>query len=293
MDDLYHQTMTALEQSLHCRLIASELDLERGVSRLEASDQEILAQALPSFFSRIPLYSSDPQPGERTITHIALIDLKGKCVQQRRPVTVEDVISGSTPIARAIELLSLRPFFFVLDPDCIRRILTRSDLNRLPVRTYLHTLLDHAEGLFAQWCEAIYPDETWLGCLTCDRQARVQELYCAKQQADFDTRLIDCTTFSDKANIVGKSERFRAQLLSLSRRKFQAEFMPIKRLRDRLDHGLPPLAADTDRLRDHLSHGGPLTKQADLAWLDGVVRTLRDWIEALSQLEVERMNDGA
>ncbi len=281
MDDLYHQTMTALEQSLHCRLIASELDLDRGVLVRDASDQQILALAQASSFSRVPLGTLDDQ-SDWTITHVALVDLERRMVQERRPITVEDVISGSTPIGMAFELLSVRPFYFILDPCRIQRILTQSDLNRLPVRTYLHTLLDHVEELLAGWCERLYPHDGWIDCLAQDAQERIQELHRTKQEADLDTRLVDCTTLSDKGNILGRSPAFLNQLQLTSRRTFRKEFSPVKGLRDRLDHGLPPLETAADELRNALRHVAPLSNRKDLARLNRVVGTLHAWIGALS-----------
>ena len=144
--------MEALEQSLLCGLIATELDLEAGVKDLNAHDDEILDLARKGRFTRIPLRSRE-QGLDGPITHVAIVDLDQGRVAERREITVDDVISASTPIGWAVELLRRRRFYFVLDPDQIHKILTVSDVNRLPMRTYLHTVLDHLEGLMSEWIE--------------------------------------------------------------------------------------------------------------------------------------------
>jgi hypothetical protein len=52
MTALFHQTMTALERSLTCGLIASDLDLKHGVEPFLASDEDILDQAMQHRYSR-------------------------------------------------------------------------------------------------------------------------------------------------------------------------------------------------------------------------------------------------
>jgi hypothetical protein len=90
-----------------------------------------------------------------------------------------------------------------------QKLLTVSDLNRLPVRTYLHTLLDHLESVMAAAIGEAYPYDRWFALLSESRQAKVSELHELKQRSDFDTCLIDCTTLSDKATILARSEGLR------------------------------------------------------------------------------------
>ena len=156
---LFHQTMTALAQSLHCRLIASDLDFEHGCFAEDAPDAEVLAYALQHQYSRVALLTAaDKNPPK--VTHVALIDLKAEELKERREIKASDLIAASTPVSQAIGLLAQRPFYFVLDDSEVRQIITVSDLNRLPVRTYLHVLLDHLEGLLADWIEQAFPDDS-------------------------------------------------------------------------------------------------------------------------------------
>lgn len=281
MDPLFHNTMLALERDLQCWLIASDLVPDEGVFPLETPEHVILAHAAEKGYSRIAL-SVRGNGSDTLITHVALMDLSGRSPFELRPIVAEDVISGSTPIDLAIELLSRREFYFVLQPDRIRKILTRSDLNRLPVRTYLHTLLDHVEGLLAAWCNHAYPEDSWLGLLSHKRRTAIRALYEEKRSQDLDTRRIDCTYLSDKAAILRSDPaKLTARLPPGQALGEQSE--AVCRLRNRLGHGMPPLGREADYLRNQLRHGGALSKPADLCWLKEVVATLRAWIDALSE----------
>lgn len=275
---LFHRTMEALEESLHCGLIATDLDLQAGVKDLNAHDEEILDFALKNRFTRIPLRSKEQGP-HGAITHVAIIDLGQGRLAERREITVDDVISASTPIERAVKLLRRRRFYFVLDPDQILKILTVSDVNRLPMRTYLHTLLDHLEGLMTECIEKTFPDEGWMSHLSDSRKQEVRSLHAQKQSQDFDTRLIDCTTFSDKMTILRKADVLPTED---SRSAFQRKVGPIRQLRNRLGHGMPAIDHEIDRLRDHQRHGNQLVKAGDLDWLGDTIETLRNLIDALS-----------
>jgi len=281
MTTLYDQTMRALERSLHCSLIASKLDFDHGVMQVDVDDERILEYALANRFSRIPLFSR-VEGDEKVVTDVAIVDLERVSVDSPRTLNVEDILAGSTPISEAIHLLWRRPFYFVLEGSRIRRILTVSDLNRLPVRTYLHTLLDHLEWLLAECVEATYPNDSWMPILSNKRQEKILDLHERKRRQDFDTRLIHCTTLSEKATVVGKSEELLRALSQESRTAFDGRFKEIGRLRNRVGHALPPLDKEAESLRDQVRHGGLLTKRADVEWLHRVVGTMETWIDTLS-----------
>lgn len=281
MTKLYDQTMRALERSLHCSLIASELDFDDGVMPVDVDDNQILQYALVNRFTWIPLFSRE-EGAEKVVTDVAIVDLERESVASRRGVAVEEIMAGSTPISEAIHLLWRRLFYFVLEGARIRRILTVSDLNRLPVRTYLHTLLDHLEWVLAERIDTTHPDDSWMNLLSKEKQKEILELQQRKRGQDFDTRLIHCTTLSDKATVVGKSEPLLEALSLPSRSAFDRRFKDIGRLRNRVDHGLPPLDKEADTLRDHLRHGGLVIKGADVEWLHSIVACMEEWIHALS-----------
>lgn len=280
MTTLFHDTMLALEQSLHCSLIASELDFKKGVFSLDAPDDAILDYALPRRFSRVGLYEQWDAP--ETITHVALVDLAEGSITSRPHLTVDDVIAGETPVAQAIDLLSKRPFYFLLEGYQVRRIVTVSDLNRLPVRTYLHVLLDHLEGLLADWIDVEFPGDSWLDRLDDKAQTRICALHKRKERVDFDTRLVDCTTLSDKGAVMSEALGLQVKLTETTDGMLDKHDSLIVRLRNRLDHGMPPLDKNADELRNHVRHHGQFTKRADVAWLSRTVEVLRAWIEALA-----------
>lgn len=289
---LFHRTMTAPERALTCELIASDVDLQEGIRPLSAPDDDILGLAMHHRYSRVPLRDDNPER-KVEMTHVAIVDLAGRRVQERREITIDDLVAAETPLHQVIDLLRSRGFCFVLVHDAIRKILTRSDLNKLPVRVYLSTLFAHVEGMLADTIDASFPNDAWFPGLADARQPEVKQLHQGKTVEDFDTRLIDCTTLSDKARIIRKEPHLKQQLGLPSSNQVTRQLKLINSLRNRLYHGLAPLTEECDTLRDHLDHGQPLTKVRDVIWLSNVVSTMNAWIEVLATPDTEGSDDGA
>ncbi len=290
MDTLFDETLRKLEQSLTVSLIATPLDLEEGARLFLASSDEQLEYALRHKYSRLVLCEAADSNQPRA-THIAQVDLQQKLIHAPHRITVDDLISADTPMGKTIEILAQRRYSLVLIHGNITQIVTRSDLNKLPVRVFLNTLLAHLESLLADTIDTVYPENTWLEKLTDNALNRVTELFSKKVAEDFDTRMIDCTTLSDKATIIGKSSEVRNHIHSGSKKAYEKQAKVINRLRDRISHGLPPLDKESDDLRDHLVHGQQLTKEREIAWLCGAVNTMQQWIEALADAQRLGSND--
>ncbi len=304
MTDLFHRTLEALERGFTCELIASALDLEHGVFTLAPEEDGLVRYAVEHDFSRLPLRSPAPD-GSGEITHVALIDLTGRKISERRLLTAEDLTSGSTPISRAIDLLAARRFYFVLTPHEIQKIITVSDLNRLPVRTYLYTLLSHLESELADLVVSLHGNDDWIDLLSVQAQRTIRDLHAQKQQDDFDTRLIDCTTLTQKITLARKLAPIRRILGHERRGTFDRAARPVYELRNRLAHGLLPISEGAppsdehtaqlvaesiengvDVLRDHLHHRQPLNKPRNPKWLAGVTWTVQSWIERAAAARV-------
>jgi hypothetical protein len=292
MSKLYHQTMDALEKGLTCRLIATELEegpdetgdkpRHDGVRPESTTDDELVTIACERGYSHLFLCKEMPDLDPPWwLTKVACIDRKERCCTERREIRSDDVLSADTPVADCIHLLGRRPFYLVLERDRLRYVVTPADLNRLPVRTYLLTLLAHLEGMLAEVIDKVLPGDSWLGRLSEKRREEVRKLHDQKKQQDFDTCMIDCTFLSDKTKII---RDFAQKMGADSKGQVDGEGQYIQRLRNRLAHNLNPLSLcdENGTMRDHLHHGQPLTNEKQLAWLCEAEGLMRRWIRALA-----------
>jgi hypothetical protein len=231
-----------------------------------------------------------------------------------RHVSERDFLSEGTPLPDAITLLMARPYYLVVVRNQIERIITPSDLNRLPVRTYLFTLLAHTEALLAEWILRHYPEDNFMQQLGEGARARVEELFQRKVEHDHDTRRLDCTTLMDKLSVIGKNEAMWKALGYTRRPDYLSDRAAFNQLRNRIHHGMAPIPApavracastgahleptpaeqhdeedDSDDFGDGIAHNGQLVWDADtLAWLSRCVVQIREWIPKITtRLECE------
>jgi hypothetical protein len=100
--------------------------------------------------------------------------------------------------------------------------------------------------MLADTIDAVLPNDQWFTGLSDPRQPEVKRLHEQKIADDFDTRLIDCTTLSDKSRSSIDTGPIK---LGLPSQPGQAPVWLINNLRNRLNHGLPPSVKCVTRCR--------------------------------------------
>lgn len=114
----------------------------------------------------------------------------------------------------------------------IAGLVTVSDLQALPVRAALFTLVTRLELLMAERIKATHPDpQAWLARLSKGRQEKLHsEMKEAKEGEAFVDALL-FTQFADKKDILAKAGN-----LPTSRRQFEKDLDAAQELRDELAH---------------------------------------------------------
>ena len=141
------------------------------------------------------------------------------------------------------------------------------------MRVYLSTLLSHMEGLLAESIEKAFSDEQWINLLAPARKNSIRELQGKKRENDIDTRLIDCTMITDKANVVIKGKMLRERLQPSSR--------------DQIEHE----ANNVLELRNRLFHGHALLNGKSVEWLAETTAIMQRWILDIRSEKLEELAD--
>ncbi|MGI8405732.1 MAG: hypothetical protein ACR2OE_13385 [Thermomicrobiales bacterium] len=135
-------------------------------------------------------------------------------------------------------------------------IVTISDLNRHPLRSYLYPILVELESALAELIDCQFrQEEEWLAsCSECAR-VRILEIWevAVRHQVEI-SRVTGCTLI-DMVNIVAKSGDLRSMLGFASRNKFEKETGSIRDVRNQIMHPVRPLILDQDdvgKLQDTL-----------------------------------------
>lgn len=151
----------------------------------------------------------------------------------------------------------------VLDGDRITGIVTRSDLQKLPARALLFTLVSRLELAMAGWIRRHCPaDRDWLAALAEPRVAAIEERYARLRAANQAIDRLTATMLADKRDVV-----LALAGLPYGKKRVHGELERI------------------EALRDSLAHSGDyaLTEAAALEMLETVALT-RSWITRLPAL---------
>lgn len=262
MSGVFHTTMSALEDSLTCELIATRVDA-RGPVPDEADLERIVAIARAHKFQQVVVRTGD----ERRLYRVAEVDERGRVAI--RDMRLTEVIEGRTPIGAALKLLAEAPVYYVLVEDRIRKVLTRPDLNKLPVQVWIGTVIAHLEVLMAKAIMRLYPKDAWMRHLPPSRRELVEHHYQAMVERDYETEKIDNTSFADKIQLL------------LTAREVEAVF---KQPLDPDD----PLVEHLKDVRNQVFHGKALTNSRDVALLAQTMRLAERWLYELAAFNRER-----
>ena len=158
------------------------------------------------------------------------------------------------------------PCRLILDGGRITGLVSRSDLQKLPVRSLLFHMVTHLELAMAAWVRRNLADEaSWLAVLTPARRRAVEQRYARLAEARLAVDRLTATMFADKRAIL-----IRTAALPISRNRAKEDFEAIEALRDAVAH-----------IGDYA-----LTQEAADRTIDTVALT-RFWIDALRSLELD------
>lgn len=160
-----------------------------------------------------------------------------KNIDTTRPLHDSEVISETTPLLEVIEMLCVKEHVFVKVKKKVTHLVTRSDLDSIPVRIWLYGMISIFEFEIKE--KIVQLDLSWEGQLTPQRLAKAEELYALKLSKNEEISLLGCTQLGDVGTVVFKSwDHFKILFPSEYPKKIiQSSFNKINSLRDALAHG--------------------------------------------------------
>jgi hypothetical protein len=148
-----------------------------------------------------------------------------------------EIISESTPLLEVIDILCKKEQIFVKVKRNITLVVTRSDLDTIPVRIWLYGMISLFEIELKE--RIIQTGIDWMKKLTLDRNQKAEELYLLKKSKNEEIDLLGCTQLGDLGTIILKCWEQFSDLFPTSHSKstIQSSFNKINLLRDALAHG--------------------------------------------------------
>lgn len=121
-----------------------------------------------------------------------------------KPLNEGDLIGGDASILKFVECADERPYRLVISGGRVAGLVTLSDLQKLPVRVVLFSLLNALEILMSEIIESAIPKNQWLSYLSEKRQSKISEKIDQSRQGEVFVNELLFTQFCDKVTILMK-----------------------------------------------------------------------------------------
>lgn len=168
----------------------------------------------------------------------------GICRDHVRPFAAAEVLQASASLADVVRRLADAPRLFVQVFGVVGGIVTKSDLEKPPVRMWLFGMVTLIEMRFSRLIEQYCPHESWQQFLSDARVQKARGLLAERARRDQRASLLDCIQFSDKGQIVARNEEIRRLTMFQSRRRVEQVFKELERLRNNLAHSQEIITSD-------------------------------------------------
>lgn len=163
------------------------------------------------------------------------LGLYERALDRVRPLVDYEVISESTPILDVMELLLEYPQVFVKVKRNVRMIVSRADLDSIPVRIWLFGMVSILEVELRNKIRSMGND--WQQLLSEGRLVYAQNLFLMKQQRNEEVELLDCLQIVDLSSIISKQwDSYKSQFSGIDKKRFSKTFNQMRDLRDELAH---------------------------------------------------------
>jgi hypothetical protein len=172
----------------------------------------------------------------------------GTCGDYLHAFEETEIVSDSLCFPTVVELLTERPRLFVTSFGQVGGIVTRSDLQKPPVRMWLFGMVTIIEMGFIRLIEAKYADGGWKQFLSDARVEKAEALLAERQRRNQGLGLLDCFQFSDKGQIIVRDEELRDRVGFASRRKGEEAIKRLETLRNNLAHSQDIITFDWDSI---------------------------------------------
>ncbi len=158
------------------------------------------------------------------------------------------IVLGSAPLAEVIVGLQEFPRLFVMVFGRVGAIVTRSDLQKPPVRMWLFGMITLIEmrlnSLITQGCS----EQEWKPFVSPARLQKAEELLAERIRRNQHLGLLDCLQFADKGQIVARNEQLRRHTRLQSRRQAEQMVKQLEKLRNNLAHSQDIVTGDWETI---------------------------------------------
>jgi len=158
--------------------------------------------------------------------------------EEATPIIPEVMLSASTSLLELPALFLKHYCYFVLTGNEITHLVSFQDMDRLPMRLCLFSLVMQLESKLLELLSIDWSSlERYLACLPPARLKKAQDLCREKYKHETPPRLLLCTTFVDKKQLLRHVPGIMSKLPFHSKNEIDQAFKRIETVRNQIAHG--------------------------------------------------------
>ena len=147
-----------------------------------------------------------------------------------------------------IDCLARSKYCFVSVLGSVSAVITRSDIQKPPVRMWLFGMISIVEMYISRQLETKYQDSSWQAKLSINRLRKAQNLQENRKRRNQKLSLLDCLHLADKAKILVKDPGMRKEAGFESKREAEKAIRDFESLRNSLAHVQDIITYDWDTI---------------------------------------------
>lgn len=140
----------------------------------------------------------------------------GICQSYAHAIVPSQLVSSSTPLLDLLPVLRNKEWVFVLEGTDINGIITWADMQKLPVRMMLFSMVSLLEMHLLELIRIHFPQDSWESILNSDERKKVTRTYERHQDQNNALDRAEYLDFAHKIKIVSKSNIICTKLLMRS-----------------------------------------------------------------------------
>ena len=168
------------------------------------------------------------------------VSLKENAGEAAYPITPDEIVPGSMPLIELLPLFEKHYFFFVLNRNDISHVVSFRDLDELPMKLCLFTLIMELEakmlGLFMQESEKELED--LLHSLPVSQLKTAKNFYKIKykDKKESPLGLLLCTSFADRSLLLRQSPEIHKKFQFEGTHQVDIFFETARKIRNQIAH---------------------------------------------------------
>ena len=168
---------------------------------------------------------------------------EGQLYKYFKEFDLRELLPDTASIPEVLKVIIDFNHVFILSFGRVAGIITRGDLQKVPIRMWLFSLLSLIEMQMLRIIRERFPENSWDKLISTGRKEKVEELFRERKKKNEEIDLVDCLQFCDKYTIVSKTEDL-LEKLQYGKKEFCTLLKNLKMLRDNLAHAQDIITAN-------------------------------------------------